>query len=175
MLANACKTNINKHKQTSSKIIVISFLGAAAPESQFRTASRSECPESSGENGDIRGKLDRHPRAVKSRTNDCAEGAGRCDGDNAFCEAQKCCHRYGSPWHRGVLNVALQCPPWFARMKGACCETACLFHRVELRSVQLSERGPLQLLPKGGMGHDLDMIDLDHLSRGRRVHALSSI
>ena len=38
----------------------------AAPESQFRTASRSEWPESSGEKGERRGKVDKHPRATKS-------------------------------------------------------------------------------------------------------------
>lgn len=92
---------------------MIIYLGAA-PESQFRTASRSECPESSGENGDIRGKLDRHPRAVKSRTRDCAEGAGRCDGDNAFCEARKVVIDTVPPGtgraERGAAVSTLVCP-----------------------------------------------------------------
>ncbi len=51
--------NIMKAKQT-----------VAAPESQFRTASRSEWPDSSGEKGERRGKVDKHPRAAKSLIKD---------------------------------------------------------------------------------------------------------
>lgn len=58
------QTGTFEHANMHDKIMNAKLV--AAPESQFRTASRSEWPESSGEKGERRGKVDKHPRATKS-------------------------------------------------------------------------------------------------------------